>query len=66
MGTTLAALFGILVFSLVTYKLAVSASPDDLVNDQLMMSKIAKAGSFMVPIGLAAATLSSAIGFMLV
>ena len=52
--------------SLVAYKLAaLGRAPDVLVGDELVMSRIAVWGP-IIPIGLAAATLSSAIGSYLV
>jgi amino acid transporter len=56
---------GILVYIAVVVKLAVSAPPEVLAGDQLVMSRIALWGP-IIPLGLAAATLSSAIGSILV
>ncbi len=61
LGTLGATVVGMIVYTLVGLKLALSASPSDLASDQLIMSKIALWGP-IVPLGLAAATLSSAIG----
>jgi amino acid transporter len=61
LGTLGATTAGMVVYALVAVKLAVSASPQDLASDQLIMSKIALWGP-IIPLGLAAATLSSAIG----
>ncbi len=66
LGTTLATVLGMVIYFFIAYKLAISASPDDLVSDQLIMSKIAFFGAVIIPIGLAASTLSSAIGSILV
>jgi len=66
LGTTLATILGMIIYCFITYKLAVSASPDDLLNDQLIMSKIALFGPIIIPIGLAASTISSAIGSIMV
>ena len=66
LGTTLATVLGMIIYFFITYKLTVSASPDDLVNDQLIMSKIALFGTIIIPVGLAASTMSSAIGSILV
>ena len=65
LGTLSATIFGMLVYVLIAYKLAISASPDDLDSDQLIMSRIALWGP-IIPIGLAAATISSALGSMMV
>ncbi|MCD6347276.1 MAG: hypothetical protein J7L96_07650 [Bacteroidales bacterium] len=64
-GTIWATLAGLIIYILVAYKLTSSASPDELVNDQFIMSKIAVWGP-IIPIGLAAASLSSALGSILV
>jgi len=65
LGTMAATLIGMVVYVAIAYKLAVSASPDDLAGDQLIMSRIAIWGP-IIPIGLACATLSSALGSALV
>ena len=65
LGTISAALVGMLVYVLVALKLYYSASPADLSSDQLIMARIALWGP-IIPIGLAAATLSSAVGSILV
>jgi amino acid transporter len=65
MGTLTATLTGLVVYIFVIYKLSISASPDELAGDQFVMSKIAIWGP-IIPIGLAASTVSSAIGSILV
>jgi len=65
LGVLSATATGILVYVAVVVKMAVSAPPDILATDQLVMSRIALWGP-IIPIGLAAATLSSAIGSILV
>ncbi|HYQ56089.1 MAG TPA: amino acid permease, partial [Draconibacterium sp.] len=64
-GTLWATVVGMLVYVAIAYKFAISASPEDLVADQLIMSKIAIWGP-IIPIGLAAASLSSALGSIMV
>lgn len=64
-GTIAATLVGMLVYVAIIWKLASSASPEQLASDQLIMSRIAIWGP-IIPIGLASATLSSAIGSILV
>jgi amino acid transporter len=64
-GTLWATLGGFVVYLLVAYKLAISASPDELASDQLIMERIALWGP-IIPIGLAAASLSSALGSIMV
>ena len=65
LGTMAATLTGMVVYVLVVIKLHLSASPEDLAADPLIMEQIAVWGP-MVLIGLAAATLSSAVGSVLV
>ena len=66
LGTIGGTITGLVVYLLVVWKLSVSASQYDLINKQLIMSDIAIWGFLIIPIGLAAATLSSAIGSILV
>ncbi len=65
MGTLAATIIGMVVYVFIAYKLISSASPSDLINDQLVMGKIAIWGP-IIPIGLAAATISSALGSFMV
>ncbi|MCJ7627309.1 MAG: hypothetical protein MUO50_02865, partial [Longimicrobiales bacterium] len=65
LGVLSATITGMIVYVAVVVKMAVSAPPELLATDQLVMSRIALWGP-MIPIGLAAATLSSAIGSILV
>ena len=65
LGTLAATILGMLVYVAISYKLASSASPADLNGDQLVMSQIALWGP-IIPIGLAAATISSALGSFMV
>ena len=65
LGTLTATLTGMIVYVLVVLKLSANATPDTLAADQLVMSKIALWGP-IIPIGLAAATISSAIGSILI
>jgi amino acid transporter len=64
-GTLWATAVGMFIYIAAAYKFSVSASPADLVADQLIMRKIAVLGP-IIPIGLAAATLSSALGSIMV
>ncbi len=66
LGTISATLIGMAVYIFVTWKLAVSASPADLVDDQLIMGRIAILGPLLIPLGLAASTLSSALGSVMI
>ncbi len=65
LGTLSATISGMIIYFIIAYKLSVSAHPDDLSNDQLIMSRIALWGP-IIPIGLAAATISSALGSIMV
>lgn len=65
-GTILGTLTGLVVYTGVIYKLAISASPEDMLSDQLIMSKIAVLGIILIPFGLAASTISAAIGSIMV
>ena len=64
-GTLWATVVGMLIYIFIAVKLSLSASVDELANDQLIMSRIATWGP-IIPIGLAAATLSSTLGSILV
>lgn len=66
LGTMLGTITGLIVYIFVIWKLAVSASPADLIDDQMVMSRIALFGVVIIPLGLAASTSSSAIGAMMV
>jgi len=66
LGTILATMTGIVVYVLVIWKLAISASPEEMLENQLIMGKIAIGGTVIIPLGLAASTLSSALGSVLV
>lgn len=65
LGIMAATLGGMVIYFLVVVKLAVSADGIFLDEDQLIMGRIALWGP-IIPLGLAAATLSSAIGSVLV
>lgn len=66
LGTIAATLVGMVIYVLVAFKLAVSLPPEILANkDRLVMGDIA-IWSPIIPIGLAAATISSALGSILV
>ncbi len=66
LGTTLATISGMIIYFFVVFKLAKSAPVEDLLEHQLIMSKIAIGGVVMIPLGLAASTLSSALGSVMV
>ncbi len=66
LGTTLATFLGLVVYIFIILKLAISASPGDLIGNQLVMGDIAYQGVWVIPLGLAASTISSAIGSIMV
>jgi len=65
LGTLTATFAGMAVYFLVVVKLAASAPPGAMASDQLIMGQIALWGP-IIPIGLACATVSSALGSVLV
>ena len=67
LGTLAGTVTGMIVYFFIAYKLSTSASPQDLANtDHLVMANIAWNGWILIPIGLAAATVSSALGSLMV
>jgi len=65
-GTTVATIAGMIIYFFIAYKLASSASPEDLAENQFIMSDIAIWGVVVIPLGLAASTISSALGSVMV
>ena len=65
LGTLSATVIGMFIYIAIAYKLSVSATPEALASDQLIMSRIALWGP-IIPIGLACATASSALGSAMV
>jgi len=65
LGTLAGTLAGMVVYLLIVVKMIHTPSPEELAGEGLVMSKIALWGP-IIPIGLGAATLSSAIGSILV
>ncbi|MEO0778467.1 MAG: amino acid permease [Bacteroidota bacterium] len=67
LGTLAGTLSGMVVYVFIAIKLASSASPADLADtSHLVMADIAWQGWWLIPVGLAAATVSSALGSILV
>jgi len=64
-GTLWATFIGMLVYIAIAWKFTISATPEELVGNQLIMGEIALWGP-IVPIGLAAASISSALGSIIV
>ncbi len=66
-GTLAATITGMVVYIFIAYKLAVSAPPEELADtSRLVMAEIAWQGWLIIPLGLAAATISSALGSIMV
>jgi solute carrier family 12 (sodium/potassium/chloride transporter), member 2 len=65
LGTILGTGVGLIIYLAVVVKMSMSATPEQLAGRELVMSDIAVWGP-LIPIGLACATLSSAIGSCLV
>ncbi len=65
LGVLSATAVGMIVYIALVVKMAGSATPEELASDQLIMARIALWGP-IIPIGLAAATLSSAVGSILI
>ena len=67
LGTISATICGAIVYCFIAYKLASSASPEELADtSRMVMADIAWQGWILIPIGLAAATISSALGSIMV
>lgn len=67
MGTLAATLGGMVIYIFMAYKLYNNATPEQLIDtSRLVMSDIAFQGWWLIPLGLAAATISSALGSILV
>jgi amino acid transporter len=65
LGVMSATVVGMVMYVWIAWKLWMSAPPEVLAGDELVMSQVAVWGP-IIPIGLAAATLSSALGSILV
>jgi len=65
LGTIAATFVGLVIYVLAAFKFSASATPYELANNQLVMVDIATWGP-IIPIGLAAACLSSALGSIMV
>ncbi|MEM1122360.1 MAG: amino acid permease [Bacteroidota bacterium] len=67
LGTLAGTIMGMVVYIFMAYKLTISASPIDLADtSKLVMADIAWQGWWLIPVGLAAATISSALGSIMV
>ena len=67
LGTLAGTLSGMVIYVFIAWKLTVSASPAALADtSRLVMADIAWQGWWIIPLGLAAATISSALGSIMV
>ncbi len=66
LGTITATVLGMIIYIFISFKLSNSASPEELVGNQFVMSRIALWGWLFIPLGLAASTISSALGSVMV
>lgn len=67
LGTLAATIGGMVIYFLMAWKLSASAPPEALADtSRLVMADIAWQGWWIIPLGLAAATISSALGSILV
>ncbi len=67
LGTISATVIGMIIYMFIAYKLADAASPVELADtSRLVMADIAFQGWWIIPMGLAAATISSALGSIMV
>ncbi len=66
LGTISATVAGLVIYFFVSYKLVHSAGTPELLEDQLVMARIAVWGVVIIPLGLAASTISSALGSVMV
>ncbi len=65
-GTMWGTIIGMVIYIFIVYKFSISVNQEDLSASQLAMAHIAMFGGIVVPLGLGASTISSAIGSVLV
>lgn len=67
LGTMAGTLIGMVIYVFIAWKLTSSATPEALADtNRLVMADIAWQGYWLIPVGLAAATISSALGSLMV
>ncbi|MCT4648498.1 MAG: amino acid permease, partial [Carboxylicivirga sp.] len=66
MGTMWGTIIGMLIYIFIVYKFSISLSADEMTQSQLAMANVAILGAIIIPLGLGASTISSAIGSVLV
>ncbi|MCT4589309.1 MAG: amino acid permease [Carboxylicivirga sp.] len=65
-GTMWGTIIGMLIYIFIVYKFSISLSADEMTQSQLAMANVAILGAIIIPLGLGASTISSAIGSVLV
>ncbi len=65
-GTMWGTISGMLIYIFIIYKFSISLTPEEMSNSQLAMANVAVLGAIIIPLGLGASTISSAIGSVLV
>ena len=65
-GTIWGTLIGMLIYIFIIYKFSISSTPEEMTSNQLAMANVAIFGAIIIPLGLGASTISSAIGSVLV
>lgn len=65
-GTMWGTIIGMIIYIFIIYKFSISLSPEEMTESQLSMANIALLGALIIPLGLGASTVSSAIGSVLV
>jgi amino acid transporter len=67
LGTLAGTIIGMIIYVFIAWKLTTSATPAALADTQrLVMADVAWQGFWLIPVGLAAATISSALGSLMV
>ncbi|WP_430813338.1 amino acid permease [Carboxylicivirga sp. RSCT41] len=65
-GTMWGTIIGMIIYAGIIYKFSVSLTPEEMTESQLAMANVAVLGAIVIPLGLGASTISSAIGSVLV
>ncbi len=65
-GTMWGTIIGMIIYIFIVYKFSISLDAETLTSSQLAMTNVAYFGSLVIPLGLGASTISSAIGSVLV
>jgi amino acid transporter len=65
-GTLWGTIAGMVIYIFIIYKFSVTSTPEEMTSNQLSMANIALFGAIVIPLGLGASTISSAIGSVLV